>query len=116
VKRSFSVFVSAALLFMIISMPMAVAAQEGMEKSPKATNEINLTDEQKSELKQLHEKMFEIKKQMIEKYVEYGIITKEQAQKKLEKLEKVKKLKEQNGYMPEKDTGKYWHKRKHNSQ
>lgn len=111
--------ISAVLLFIAISIPTALAVEDdsfAKAPTPKVTNEVNLTDAQKSELKQLSDKMFEIKKQMVEKYLEYGVITKEQAEKKLEKLEKMKKVREQNGFIPGKGRGKHWDKKEHSRQ
>ncbi|BCB03876.1 DUF2680 domain-containing protein [Bacillus sp. KH172YL63] len=60
---------------------------------------VNLTAEQKAELGKLHDQMFATKKELVKKYVEYGVFSKEQGDKVLAMMEeKHKKLKE-NGYM-----------------
>lgn len=103
-KRKISLTVVAVLLLAAISIPAAFAAQGNVETpsnaAPKMKQEINLTDAQKKELKQLSGEMFELKKKMIQKYMEFGIITKEQGELRLKKLDEMKKKMEENGFTP----------------
>lgn len=63
-------------------------------------NKINLTDAQKKELKVLFDKKAEIDKQIVQKYLEYGVISKEKAELKLKKIEQRQKAIEDNGFIP----------------
>ncbi|OIU71453.1 YckD family protein [Rossellomorea aquimaris] len=72
------------------------AAAEGQQAAPQ---KVNLTEAQKQELDKLHQQLFNSKKELITKYVEYGVFTKEQGDLMLKKMEeRYMKLKE-NGYM-----------------
>jgi Protein of unknown function (DUF2680) len=72
------------------------ASAEGQQAAPQ---KVNLTDAQKQELDKLHQQLFNSKKELINKYVEYGVFTKEQGDMMLKKMEeRYLKLKE-NGYM-----------------
>ena len=73
------------------------ASAEGEGQAP--DQKVNLTEEQKAELGKLHEQMYSTKKELVNKYVEYGVFSKEQGNKVLKMMEsKHQKLKE-NGYM-----------------
>jgi hypothetical protein len=64
-----------------------------------APQKVNLSDAQKQELDKLHQELFTTKKALINKYVEYGVFTKEQGAMMIKKMnERYQKLKE-NGYM-----------------
>ncbi|KPU43739.1 hypothetical protein OXPF_25990 [Oxobacter pfennigii] len=102
-RRKICYAITAAILTVFVSSTAALAAEEkGLPSSdaPKINQQVKLTDAQKNELKAISEKMYELKKEMIKKYSEFGIITKEQAEKKLKRLEEIQKKIEENGYMP----------------
>jgi hypothetical protein len=61
---------------------------------------VELTDDQKEELKELHEKMLENKREILKKYIEFGVLTEEKGTKILEKMESRFKELEENGYVP----------------
>ncbi|WP_175991435.1 YckD family protein [Bacillus sp. Marseille-Q1617] len=72
------------------------ASAEGQQLTPQ---KVNLSDTQKQELDKLHKQLFTTKKELINKYVEYGVFTQEQGDMMLKKMEeRYQKLKE-NGYM-----------------
>jgi hypothetical protein len=77
--------------------------QQG-EKEPK----IELTEVQKSELDKLYQEMFNTKKELIKKYVEYGVITQEKADKKMKHMDKYYSKIKENNYVP-----KWDHRKKH---
>lgn len=103
-KKKIYLTVIAVLLLAAMSIPAAFAAVDNAETpssaAPKTKQEINLTDAQKKELKQLSEEMFELKKKMTQKYIDFGIITKEQGELRLKKLDEMKKKMEENGFTP----------------
>ncbi|WP_044336859.1 DUF2680 domain-containing protein [Rossellomorea aquimaris] len=96
-------FVSILAVFLISLNVGTIAAAEGEPQTPK----VNLTEEQKAELGKLHEQMYSTKKELVKKYVEYGVFSKEQGDNVLKMMEaKFQKLKE-NDYMMR------WHPHQH---
>ncbi|KPL59982.1 YckD family protein [Rossellomorea vietnamensis] len=77
----------------------SIVSAEGQNPGQTPGQKVNLTEDQKAELGKLHEQMYSTKKELVKKYVEYGVFTKEQGDKVLSMMEtKHQKLKE-NGYM-----------------
>jgi len=72
-----------------------------VEKPEEANNtqEVKLTDAQKAELAKLHKGILEQKKQLIQKYVEFGVIPKEKADKMIQRFEEHYKMLEENGFI-----------------
>ncbi|MGI6226864.1 MAG: YckD family protein, partial [Peptococcales bacterium] len=65
-----------------------------------------LTDAQKKELATLQKEILEKKKEVISKYVEYGVMSKEKGDKIISRLEKRYERLEQNGFVPQWDNHK----------
>lgn len=63
------------------------------------TEEVKLTDAQKAELAKLHKSILEQKKQLIQKYVEFGVIPKEKGDKMIQRFDEHYKMLEQNGFV-----------------
>lgn len=63
-------------------------------------NDVKLTNEQKKELAELHEDIFEDKKELIKKYVEFGVLTEEDGKKMIFYIEKKHKKLKENDYIP----------------
>ncbi|PFA62133.1 hypothetical protein CN378_21175 [Bacillus sp. AFS015802] len=86
----------AAVLIICLSFS-TFASAEGQGQTPE--QQVKLTEQQKAELGKLHEQMYLTKKELVKKYVEFGVFSKEQGDKVLKMMEeKHQKLKE-NGYM-----------------
>ncbi|MCC3355439.1 YckD family protein [Bacillus sp. REN16] len=84
------------LSFFLIGGIHASAEMEKDTDQPK----VELTDKQKQELDKLYLDLLETKKAIINKYVEYGVLPKEKADKKLNWLDDhYQKIKE-HGYIP----------------
>lgn len=84
------------LSFFLLGGIQANAEMEKDAEKPK----VELTDKQKQELDELYLELLETKKEIINKYVEYGVLPKEKADKKLNWLdEHYQKIKE-HGYIP----------------
>ncbi|WP_318506629.1 YckD family protein [Bacillus sp. T3] len=64
-----------------------------------AQPQVQLTEQQKTELAQLHKDILEKKKEMIQKYVEFGVIEEEKGQMMIAHFEKHYEMMEQNGFM-----------------
>ena len=95
-KRIFSIGLVLFLSFMFVGVLPASAEMGNNDQKP----EVELTDQQKQELDKLYLDLLETKKEIINKYVEYGVLTKEKADKKLNWLdEHYQKIKE-HGYIP----------------
>lgn len=89
-------FVSALLLTFGLALP--VWAQNDMSQNPESKME--LTEAQKKELAGIHEEILEKKFEMVDKHVEFGVITKEMGDKIKEKIQKKADKMRENGYMP----------------
>jgi uncharacterized protein YktA (UPF0223 family) len=92
------VAMSLSFLF-VFSLFLQNAAIVNAQKT-ETTPGVKLTVEQKKELESLYEEMFETKKQLINKYAEYGVITKEKAEEKLARLDKFQTKLKEHGYTP----------------
>ncbi|WCK56643.1 YckD family protein [Aneurinibacillus sp. Ricciae_BoGa-3] len=77
------------------------AAQNVAVQSEKAT--VQLSQQQKNELAALYKDLFEKRKQLVSKYVQYGVITEEKGDKILSHMDKRYKRMEQNGFIPHGD-------------
>lgn len=84
----------------------SAAAQTNSETEE--TKEVKLTEEQKNELAKLYGEAFEKKKEIISKYVEYGVFSQEKGDKLMEHIESHYKKLEENNYIP-----KYGHHKHH---
>lgn len=76
------VLIVAALMLVVMITPAAFAA---------------ISDRQKEEINKLYQQMFDLKKQIIDKYVESGQITKEQGEYYKKNLDYMQKYPSQNG-------------------
>ncbi|WP_078554014.1 YckD family protein [Bacillus alkalicellulosilyticus] len=72
------IFASLAIVGSLLSMGSSVSAEEqGIETETK----IELTEEQKGELGELYQEIFTMKKEVIDKYVEFGVFSEEKGEK-----------------------------------
>jgi ribosomal protein S20 len=69
--------------------------------------DIQLTEKQKQELTALHKDILNKKKEVISKYVEYGVMSEERGKRIISRMEKRYQMLEQNGFIPK------WEKSKH---
>lgn len=87
------------LLVGVIAVPIAWAQNETAQ-APFNTSKVELTESQKKELEDLYSKMSELKKQIIDKYVEFGAIDQERADRMKQKIEQMEKFRAEDGYAP----------------
>lgn len=95
------------ILAVVIAVAVPVAAFAATSDSPAAVgirsicgigiNTTNLTDEQKTDLDEFYNKMFELRKETINKMVQNGLLTKEQGDLELERLNDMIKYHNENG-------------------
>ncbi|EKN62999.1 DUF2680 domain-containing protein [Schinkia azotoformans] len=91
------IIVLLSVLFLTLGLAMPVWAQNDKAQQPET--KVQLTEAQKKELADIHEDILENKLELIDKHVEFGIITKEKGDMIKAKIqEKAKKMRE-NGYM-----------------
>jgi hypothetical protein len=64
-------------------------------------NPVVLTKEQQKEMEKLHNELFETHKKILNKYAEYGVLSKDKVQMKLEHLEEYHQKLKENGYIPD---------------
>ncbi|MBE4907490.1 DUF2680 domain-containing protein [Bacillus luteolus] len=69
-------------------------------QKPEHKTDIKLTADQQEELENLYNEMFETKKQLINKYAEYDVITQNKAEEKLARLDKFQEKLKEHGYVP----------------
>lgn len=103
-SRLFSIAMTAAILCSIsfgFGGPTAFAEESG----PKQT--VELTDKQKKEMEKLYKKMVEQHKKVVDKYVEYGVFTKEKGEKIHQIIDKKYEKLEKNGFIPSWDYKKH---------
>lgn len=86
-----------ALLFMISFGGLHVHSVSAEEVDMK---NVELTDEQIQELDTLYDEMFSKHKEIIAKYVEYGVINKDKADKIMNKLDNKREKLQDKGYIP----------------
>ncbi|MBB6453801.1 hypothetical protein HNQ94_002252 [Salirhabdus euzebyi] len=67
---------------------------------------VELKEDQKKVLDQMYGELLEKHKQIIEKYVEFGLMSKEEADKKFERLQQFHEKLKESGYVPNWEHGK----------
>jgi hypothetical protein len=77
------------------------AAQNVIVNSEKST--IQLSQQQKNELGALYKDIFEKRKEVVSKYVKYGIMSEEKGKKIISRLDQRYQKMEQNGFIPQWD-------------
>lgn len=86
---------SVALLLGLFTMPTYAEQNNPIEQE----KQIQLTEAQKAELSEIYQDIMEEKKELIQKYVEYGVLSKEKGDKMIQKFETRYKMAEKNGFM-----------------
>ena len=84
-----------ALLLWIFIMP--TYAEQNKPVAPE--KQIQLSESQKAELAEIYQDLMEEKKELIQKYVEFGALPKEKGAKIIQKFEEHYKMAEKNGFM-----------------
>jgi hypothetical protein len=97
-KKLFKLWAAAALLAVTLACAVPAFAEE-TPAEPKS-EEVKLTDEQKQELGDMHKKMLKEKRALINKYVEYGVMPQEKADKIMTRMEEHYTKMERNGFIP----------------
>jgi len=99
------------MMFATLSIPNIAHGNEVTVDNAQAT--IKLTKEQQKELADLHKEVLEKRKQIVSKYVEYGVMTKERSEALISQFEEHYKALEKNQFYPRNCDGKpKWNKRR----
>jgi hypothetical protein len=106
-KRLLSIVTVFLLSLGVVLAPASASVNTSPEKQ---TKEVSLSQEQKTELSKLHKELFEKKKEIVNKYIEYGVFSEEKGKKILGKMESRLKELEENEYLPK------WERHKHHHQ
>ena len=93
-KQILASLTTVALLLGLFVMP--IHAEQNKPVEPE--KQIQLTETQKAELSEIYQDLLEEKKELIQKYVEFGVIPKEKGDQMIQKFEKHYKMIEQNGF------------------
>lgn len=83
-----------ALLMAFLAMPTYAEQNKPVEQK----KQVQLTETQKTELSEIYQDLLEEKKELIQKYVEFGVIPKEKGDQMIQKFEEHYKMIEQNGF------------------
>lgn len=97
--KKFVGMMAACLLSISIFGVTSSFAEVEKPQDAKNTEEVKLTDAQKAELAKLHKGIMEQKKQLLQKYVEFGVIPKDKADKMIQRFEEHYKMLEDNGFI-----------------
>ncbi|MBM7702064.1 YckD family protein [Metabacillus iocasae] len=103
-------FISTVALTAIVLSSSLTAVHAETSNQPIREKNIQLTDAQKQELSTLHKELLTKRKEVIQKYVEYGVMPKEKGDKIMSHLEKRYDQLEENNFIP-----KWEHHKKHHS-
>jgi ribosomal protein S20 len=102
-------FLLISILFagsILIGPGIADAHEENVETQ----KTVKLNQKQQKELDALYQDLFKKHKQIIDKYVEYGVFTQEKADKILSHMEEKRTKLKENGYVPKWDRNKHHQK------
>ena len=91
-------------------LSVAIVGFYPSEIAAEGFSDIKLTEAQKEEMSKLQQEAIAKKKEIINKYVEYGVFTEEKAQKIISHMDEHYKKLEQNGFIPKWDK-KHRHKK-----
>ncbi|AGK56117.1 YckD family protein [Bacillus sp. 1NLA3E] len=87
------------IVCLLLSSTMFTVAYGENNPGKPAKPAVQLTEQQKTELANLHKDILEKKKEMILKYVEFGVIPEEKGQMIISHFEKHYEMLEQNGFI-----------------
>ena len=87
-------FATLSLLFSILNLPASAEENQDVVKP----DSVQFTDAQKTELATIQKRILADKKKLIEKYVEYGALSKEEADKMTSHFEKHYKMMEEHNF------------------
>ncbi len=90
------------LLIATLAIP-AVFAEDAPIMQSQAQPQVTqpeLTEDQTAELKAIYDKMWGLKKDLVNKYSEFGVMDKDQADNMIKQMDEKKSMMDEKGYMP----------------
>jgi len=100
----------AIMLVGAIAVPIAWAQNENTQtpaQTPSNATGTQLSESQKKELADLYSKIAELKKQIVDKYLEFGVIDQERAEAMKQRIDQMEKFRAEQGYLPGFGRGKF---------
>ncbi|MBP2655770.1 MAG: hypothetical protein H6Q73_3339 [Firmicutes bacterium] len=94
-----------AILILIAGIALVYAGNPPAPPQNQPPQKITLTDQQKQDLAPLYSQMLETKKQIIQKYVEFGYLTQEQADQRIARMTERMNRMQEHGLMMGGDFG-----------
>ncbi|MFC0470607.1 YckD family protein [Halalkalibacter kiskunsagensis] len=91
------------LMFMVTLAGISTISTISQAEEVSNEAKVELTEEQKEEMAKLHKDILEKKKEVITKYVQYGVFTEEKGKKITSMFDKHYIKLEQNGFIPKWD-------------
>jgi hypothetical protein len=110
VKKRWLIQIAVLIFVLVLAVPSTLAKSPAPAAQP--IEKPKLTSEQTEEIKAIYDQIFELKKQLIEKYQAYGVINEAKAQKMIDFMAKKKERLEQSGYVPQPKKKHKWKKKK----
>jgi len=98
--------ISKFMILMVFLVGVGFAAGNVLAEEPSSLDRgenIRLTEEQQRELENLHMEILDLRKELMNKYVEYGIFSEEQAEEYISHMERRFERLKQHGFIP------HWH-------
>lgn len=94
-KKIFTSLSLVLLLFGFFILPAYAEQPKPIEQ----VKQVQLTESQKAELAEIYKDILDERKELIQKYVEFGVISKEKGNEMIKRFEEHFKIMEQNGFM-----------------
>ncbi len=91
-------FLTGFAFVILLSGLFNVSAYAEQNTPAEGDKQIQLTEDQKTELADIYRDLLEEKKELVQKYVEFGVIPKEKGDQMIQKFEEHFKMVEQNGF------------------
>jgi hypothetical protein len=102
IMKKIIMFIAAAIMTASLSLPVFAEQENSVLRKDKNTEvrKVELTDKQTRELQDIMSKIIDLRKQMVDKYQNYGIISKEQADMIKGKMDERMKMMREKGIAP----------------
>jgi hypothetical protein len=94
-KKILTSLTFAVLLLGFVNLPVYAEQNTPTE----GDKQVQLTEDQRAELADIYRDLLEEKKELVQKYVEFGVIPKEKGDQMMQRFEEHFKMVEQNGFM-----------------
>lgn len=104
-KRLFLIITAVVMLAMVLNAAPVLA------NTPEPQKQVQFTEDQKKVLADLYKEIFELRKTVVDKYVEYGAMSKETAEKVKSWMDEHYQRMEERGFQPMEHRHHHGHKK-----